>query len=113
VSSQFSHVVLVHVDQATGKTETIESYVGPGAGIYDIDYALKNENVRLLLLRPKDPTMGARAADFMYEKVRDAVAAGQPIPYDYGFDFQDHSSLSCAEVAEWGYQDASNGQMIL
>ena len=113
VSSQFSHVILVHVDKDTQKVETIESYVGVGAGIYDIDTALKNENARLLLLRARDSEMASKAADFMYAKVKSAIAAGHSIPYDYKFDFKDHSAVSCAEVATWAFEEASEGKVIL
>jgi hypothetical protein len=113
VSSQFSHVIMVHVDKDTKKVETIEAYVGPGTGVYDIDYALKNENVRLLLLRSKDQDLASRAADFMYAKAKAAIASGHPIPYDYKFNFVDHSALSCAEASLWGYQAASDGKVML
>ena len=113
ISSQFSHVILVHVDKDTHKVETIESYVGLGVGIYDIETALKNENARLLLIRARDPELASKAADFMYNKAKAAIAAGHPIPYDYKFDFVDHSAVSCAEVALWAYQDASGGKVML
>ncbi len=113
VSSQFSHVIMVHVDKDTKKVETIEAYVGTGTGIYDIETALKNENVRLLLLRAKDPVLASNAADIMYARAKTAIAAGHPIPYDYKFDFVDHSKLSCAEVALWGFQSASEGKVML
>jgi hypothetical protein len=113
VSSQFSHVILVHVDKANHKVETVESYVGVGVGIYDIETALKNENVRLLLLRARDPELASNAADFMCAKAKAAIAAGHPIPYDYKFDFADHSALSCAEVASYAYEEASAGKVEL
>ena len=113
VQSQFSHVIVVHVDKDTKKVETIEAYVGPGLGVYDIDYALKNENVRLLLLRSKDQDLASKAADFMYAKAKAAIASGHPIPYDYKFNFLDHSAVSCAEVALWAYQEASDGKVML
>jgi hypothetical protein len=113
ISSQFSHVIMVHVDKDTHKVETIESYVGLGVGIYDLDTALKNENVRLLLLRPKDQDLASKAADFMYAKAKAAIAAGHPIPYDYKFDFKDHAAVSCAEVAEWAFEAGSDGKVIV
>ena len=113
VSSQFSHLIMVHVDQTTHKVETIESYVGVGVGIYDLDFALKNGNVRLLLLRAKDQDMASKAADFIYAKTKAAIASGHPIRYDYKFDFKEHSTVSCAEVAEWGFEEASDGKVIL
>ena len=113
IQSQFSHVVFAHVRDSDQKVETIESYVGVGVQTYERDYALRNENVRILLLRAKDQDLAKRASDFMYAKVTAAVAAGHPIPYDYKLDFKDHSALSCAEVAEYAYEEASQGKVIL
>ena len=67
----------------------------------------------LLLLRPRDPALGVRAAAFMHEKVASAIAAGKPIPYDYDFNFEEHSALSCAEVARYAYEEASQGGVIV
>lgn len=111
--SQFSHIVFVDRDPVTRKPQTIESYVGEGVSFYAMDVALRNENARLLLLRPRDPGLAAKAADFMHRKTADAIASGKPIPYDYKFDFEDHSALSCAEVARYAYEEASGGRWIV
>jgi len=113
VNSQFSHIVFVDRDPATKKPQTIESYVGEGVGFYPMDVALKNENARLLLLRPRDRALAAKAATFMHRKTADAIASGKPIPYDYDFNFDDHSALSCAEVARYAYEEASGGKVIV
>ena len=113
MESQFSHIVFVDRDPETRRTRTIESYVGEGVRFFGIETALRNENPRLLLLRSRDPALAERAARFMRDRVSAALAAGKPIPYDYRFDFEDHSALSCAEVATQAYQEASAGGMIL
>jgi hypothetical protein len=113
VDSQFSHIVFVDRDPSTRKAQTIESYVGEGVRFYDMDFALRNENARLLLLRSRDRGLAARAAKFMHGKVASAIASGKPIPYDYEFDFEDHSALSCAEVARYAYEEASEGRVII
>jgi hypothetical protein len=105
--SQFSHVVLVNADQ------TIESYFGSGVNIYDLDYALKNENARIVVLRPKDSRLGWSAAATMHHLARRAIDDGQPIPYDYKMDFNDRSALSCAEVGQYAYDLASNGKVMI
>ena len=111
--SLFSHIVFVHVDKATKETTTIESYVGVGVGIYPIDYALKNENARILVLRSKDSELAGRAADYMYNKVMALKKEKKVIPYDYDLDFTDNSKLSCEEVAYDSFNHASDGKIIL
>ena len=120
--TQFSHVVMLAQDgPVTRKVEkepdvkfpftqrTIESYVGSGVGFYDIDYALKNENSRLLWLRSKDQDLAARAATYMGDRVTELSAHHDKIYYDYNLDFKNHDTMSCAEVAQVAYEVASNG----
>lgn len=111
--SQYSHVVFLDVDKNTGKTTTIESYIGVGVAQYDIDYALKNENARLLVLRPKNKALGEKAAEMLLAKTLAGNGHGGPIPYDYSMDFNDHSKMSCSETARAAYEWASNGNVIL
>lgn len=118
IQSQFSHVVFVNrgeakKDGSPGAAETIESYVSTGVGVYDMDYALKNENARILYLRPKDGELGAKAAAYMSDRVKRAIAAKKPIPYDFELNFDEHSRLSCAEVSRDAYEEASNKAMII
>lgn len=103
--TQFSHVVMISKDEATGKIETIESYVGVGVGIYDIDFALKNENARILWLRPKKSTEGKAAGTKMINLIRELKAKGKKIPYDYALNFKDESAMSCAEVSQVAYKN--------
>lgn len=111
--SQFSHVVFMNVDGKTKKTNTIESYIGVGVTRYELEYALKNENARLLVLRPKNLEWGAKAADLLNTRVTEGNGRGGPIAYDYGMDFVDHSTMSCAEIATASYRWASHGKLVL
>ncbi|MBC7371402.1 MAG: hypothetical protein H7326_07555, partial [Bdellovibrionaceae bacterium] len=101
--SHFSHTIVVH--KAADKTDTVESYVGKGVAAYDIDFALKNENVRLMVLRPKDANLGVKAAAAAVD------AANRKIPYDYKMDFEDDQQMSCVEVPTYAYKKASEGKM--
>lgn len=98
--THFSHLIMVHEDADTKKLQTIESYIGVGVGTYDIDYALKNENVRILWLRPKDKETGKKAASQMAELLK----RKKKIRYDYAMNFDDPSRMSCSEVIKAGYQ---------
>ncbi len=104
--SQFSHVVFVNEEPVTKKLNTVESYIGVGVDKYEMDFALKNENARLVVLRPKDRTLGERAAGFAMESAKARV------PYDYYMNFKDYSKMSCVEVARSAYDKASNGAIL-
>jgi hypothetical protein len=105
--SHFSHVVFVDVNAKTQAPSTIESYVGSGVKPYEINFALKNENARLLVLRPKDTALGERAAIFANQ------AASTRVPYDYAMNFKDYSALSCVELSIYSYDKASQGTLKL
>jgi hypothetical protein len=111
--SQYSHNVFVDVDPKTGKESTIESYIAVGVEQYDMDYALRNENARLLVLRPKNTALGAQAAELLLAKTLAGDGHGGNIPYDYSLNFVDHSKMSCTEVVRAAYEWASNGKLIL
>ncbi|MBO9666485.1 MAG: hypothetical protein J7501_06685 [Bdellovibrio sp.] len=105
--SEFSHVVFMNQDERSGKINTVESYIGSGVDSYEINFALKNENARLLVLRPKDAALGKVAA-------RDAmISAEKKIGYDYKMDFADYSKMSCVEVVRAAYDRASQGQVVV
>lgn len=105
--SHFSHVVFVNVDPKSQVPNTVEAYVGVGAKEYEMNFALKNENARLLVLRPKNAELGAEAAAFAVK------AAKARVPYDYHMNFKDYSVMSCVEVAVYAYDKASKGALKL
>lgn len=105
--SHFSHVVFVDVNEKTQVPFTIESYVGVGVKPYEINFALKNENARLLVLRPKDAGLGKGASIFAN------LSANSRIPYDYAMNFKEYSALSCVELSIYAYDKASQGALKL
>ncbi len=109
--SQFSHIVFLHENPTTKKMETIESYVGVGVQFYDMDFALKNENARILWLRSKDRALAKRASSMIGPLVRDRIAKGQTIRYDYELNFDDPATMSCAEVSQVAFKLASQGEI--
>lgn len=104
--SEFSHALIVNEEPNTKKLNTVESYIGSGVAKYDMDFALKNENARILVLRPKDRTLGEKAAG----QAMDSAKA--KIPYDYNMNFKDYSKMSCVEVVRSAYDRASNGAVM-
>lgn len=111
--SLFSHIVFVHVDEKTKEVTTLESYVGKGVAIFPIEEALKNENARILVLRPKNSELAAKAANYMYDKVMELKKKKKYIPYDYTLDFEDDTKLSCEEVAYDAFKKMSDGKFII
>lgn len=111
--SLFSHIVFVHVDEKTKVASTIESYVGKGVEIYSMLDALKNENSRIVVLRPKNQELAARAANYMFEKVTKLKKQNKVILYDYDLDFSSNETMSCEEVAYDAYKTASGGEFII
>lgn len=103
--SHFSHSFIVHVDNKTNKAQTIEAYVGKSVDKYDISFALRNENVRLMVLRPRDKDLAERAANTALDLVSTKAL------YDYALDFEDPSELSCVEVLTESFKRASNKEI--
>jgi hypothetical protein len=109
-ATQFSHVVMVYKDPGTDVIKTIESYVGVGVKFYEMDFALKNENARILWLRARDKELAHTAAQKMGTLVSERLKMGQPIKYDYELNFNDPKTMSCAEVSQVAFQMASENQ---
>lgn len=109
-STQFSHIVFVHKDDKTQALKTIESYVGIGVAFYDFDFALKNENARILWLRSKDKVLAKNAANKISDLVKSRLESKNPIKYDYELNFNDPTTMSCAEVSQVAYEMASDGK---
>lgn len=111
--TQFSHIVFVHQDPSTQKVQTIESYVSVGVAFYEMDFALKNENARILWLRSKDQDMAKLASQKISDLVKKRLDEKRPIKYDYELNFDDPSTMSCAEVSQVAFEMASDKKVRL
>jgi len=105
--SHFSHAVVVVENTVNGQPRlgTVESYTTTNVKFFDLNEALKNENVRLLVLRPKNSRVAVKAAEFALQ------FSAEKIKYDFDFNFDDYSKLSCVEVAKAAYDLGSDGQI--
>lgn len=110
VPTSYSHIVMLYQDPKSGEMKTIESYVGVGVAFYDMDFALKNENARIMWLRAKDQNLARNAAKLMGALVKERLDNKNPIKYDYELDFNNPETMSCAEVSQVAFQMASNNQ---
>jgi len=103
----FSHVAIVHVDPATGKTTVIESLIEHGVVTTTAEKFLKEKRLRLLLLRmrpehpmlQKDPLAAHHAASAILRQAR-----AKHIPYDFGMEWNDSSRMFCSEVVHHAYR---------
>lgn len=107
IDSQFSHVILVARNPETNKLETIESYVGEGVNFHEMNWALKNSNSRLLVLRAKNQAVARKAAADTWNLVKSRQGSNK-IYYDYALNFNDHDTMSCAEVAQYAFAKAGD-----
>jgi hypothetical protein len=112
--SLFSHIVFVYQDPKTQEFGTIESYIGKGVDRYAIDFALRNENARILQLRAKDQSLAVAAHDYMVDRVlRSEASPATHIHYDYKQDLSDDTAMTCEEIAYDAFKVASHNQFIL
>lgn len=111
---QFSHFVLLHKAQ-DGAEHSIESYAQTGGvSRFDMTYALKNENARILHLRAKNKDIAHNAAEIMMNRVLEGEKdPSKQITYDFYINLEDKSKMTCSEIAYWGFADASSGTFML
>jgi hypothetical protein len=104
----FSHVALVHVDEASGQVSVIESHIEQGVIVAKVDEYFADKKLRILVLRLRadlpsvveDPFLPHRAAKHALRRVQTGH-----VPYDFEMDYQDSSKLFCSEVASSAYQE--------
>lgn len=113
--SQFSHLAFVYKDEETKKVYTYEAYIGEGGtDIYDIDFALRNDNSLMLWIRPKNAEYGKQAGEFIKNFKKDYEKQNMTkIPYDFALDFKDRSKLSCAELVQLAYDGGTKGELLI
>ena len=106
-TGNFSHVALVHVDEATHAVSVIESHIECGVVIGPLEKYLHDTKLRIMGLRLRadlpqlvaDPMLPHKAAT---QAMHDATS--RHIPYDFAMDYADPSKQFCSEVASAAYQ---------
>ena len=102
----FSHIALLHVDEATGEATIVEAHIERGAATATVGDYLRATKLRIMVLRLRrdlpqlvaDPLLPHRAATRALEEVR-----RRHIPYDFEMDYQDPEKQFCSEVASAFY----------
>lgn len=103
----FSHIGLVHIDDATQDVSVIEAHIELGVAITTAEGYLADKKLRVMVLRPRadlpllraDPLLPHRAATAIRDR-----ALREHIPYDFAMDYRDPSRLFCSEVASSAYR---------
>ncbi len=102
----FSHVALLHIDEATGEATIVEAHIERGVVLATVDEYLRDKKLRLMVLRPRadlpalraDPKLPHRAAGAAVDEVR-----RRHVPYDFEMDYLDPDEQFCSEVASAAY----------
>lgn len=105
-ANTFSHVALVHVDEAAGEATVVESLIEAGSELSTVSDYLASKKHRILVLRMRpdhpmldgDPMLPHRAATRMFERFR-----AEEVPYDFAMDWSDDSAMFCSEVVSGAY----------
>ncbi len=111
VPSQLSHIAVFVSHE--GQLKSVEAYIGKGLDPYPYEEALKNENARIIILRPKDPKLAEEASTAIVKVYNAEKELGRKIKYDYNLDLKKHDRLTCAEVAVYAFEMGSEGKVTV
>ena len=103
----FSHVVLIYVEEKTNQPWLVEAHIEKGVAVSSAEQYIKDKKLRFMVLRPradlaqlqKDPMLPHKAAKLAYEE-----ALNRHIPYDFKMNFYDSTALFCSEVGSYAYK---------
>lgn len=113
VDSQFSHVGIVHIDDA-GKHWFVESLIEIGATISPLENALTGHTGRAALYRYRDRDIARTAARSIYDRVARALDGSIPhIHYDFSMRLDGDKELFCSKLVRRAFESASNGKIVL
>jgi hypothetical protein len=110
--TQFSHMSVVYKDPA-GELWTIEAHIEVGSFVRPLQDHIDDKNFRSMVFRFDDEEIAARAAEFIYKKVKKASDSTGNIRYDFAFDSDNNEELFCSEVASYAFDVASEGKVKL
>lgn len=113
IPNQVDHFVFINKDPK-GTLQSMESYAQDGGvSRFAMDFALKNENARILVLRAKDHKMANLASEKMMATILQGEKTGKRIGYDYHMDLSQSDRMTCAAVSYWSFKNASEGRYAI
>lgn len=108
--TQFSHMSMVYRDNHNN-VWTVEAHIEVGVFVRPLKDHIEDKNVRTMIFRFDDEDLAARAAKYIFEKVKKASDTTGNIYYDFGFNQDNPSQLFCSEVVSHAFDVASRGQV--
>jgi hypothetical protein len=106
--TQFSHMSMVYRDNA-GKLWTVEAHIEVGSFVRPIEDHIKDKNYRTMIYRFENEELAAKAAEFIFNKVKKASDTKGNINYDFGFNQDDSTELFCSEIVSHAIEHVSGG----
>lgn len=110
--TQFSHISIVYRDEKN-ELWTVEAHIEVGSFVRPLQDHIDDKNFRTMIYRSDDEELAAKAAHFIYHKVKNASETKGNILYDFGFNQDDSSKLFCSEVVSHAYEEGSLKTMQL
>jgi hypothetical protein len=108
--TQFSHLSVVYRDP-TGELWTVEAHIEVGSFVRPLQDHIDDKNFRAMIYRFDNEEIAAKAAEFIFHKVKKASDTTGNILYDFGFDMEESKQLFCSEVASYSFDVASDGKV--
>ncbi len=105
--SQFSHLAILYVDEATGEKYVVEAHIEIGTKVSSLETYASDGKARALVFRQPDKELGKVAAKKIYDLATKATNSGKNIPYDFGMNLRNHDEIFCSEIVEYGYELAA------
>lgn len=135
-NSPYSHNVLIYIDPSTGKKYALEALIEEGLVIQDLSYILNEGYGRITLMRYPDENIAKKAAEIVYKRAYQAHldktnkkifsapygfsmeifkkgSDGQYLLDQKGKKIPDYSNVFCSKVIFYGYERATDGDLIL
>lgn len=106
--TQFSHMSMVYKDKE-GKLWTVEAHIEVGSFVRPLQDHIDDKNFRTMVFRFDDEALAAKAAEYIFNKVKKASDTTGNILYDFGFDQDENNSLFCSEIVSYALSHVSNG----
>lgn len=110
--TQFSHLSMVYKDEK-GKIWTVEAHIEVGSFVRPLEDHIEDNNFRTMVFRYDDEALAAKAAVYIFNKVKKASDTRGNINYDFGFDNSDSKELFCSEIASYSFKAASNNTVAI
>lgn len=102
----FSHVALVHVDEATQAASIIESHIASGVGVRPIAEYLADTKLRIMVLRLRHDLPAVQAKPQLPHHAATAALSNslaRHIPYDFAMEHAEPARQFCSEVVSSAY----------